>query len=153
MPPQYLDRERIAALLPMDACILVMEQAFRSLTAGNTLQPLRSLMWLPDKSGILGMMPGYAQNPDILGIKVITIFHANGALGLPSHQGVVILFDAKQGTPLLILDATKTPAPPTPATSALATNLLARKDAPHLAILGTGEQAERHIQAISLVRS
>jgi alanine dehydrogenase len=152
MPPQYLDRERVTALLPMDDCITVMEQTFRSLAAGNTLQPLRSLMWLPDKSGILGMMPGYAKNPDILGIKVITIFHANGALGLPSHQGVVILFDAKQGTPLLILDATEITAIRTAATSALATKLLARKDASHLAILGTGEQAERHIQAISLVR-
>jgi alanine dehydrogenase len=153
MPPQYLDRKRVAALLPMDDCITVMEQTFRSLAAGNTLQPLRTLMWLPDKSGILGMMPGYAKNPDILGIKVITIFHANGALGLPSHQGVVILFDAKQGTPLLILDATEITAIRTAATSALATKLLARKDATHLAILGTGEQAERHIQAISLVRS
>ncbi len=152
MPPQYLDRERIAALLPMEACIPVMEQAFRSLAAGNTLQPLRSLMWLPDKRGILGMMPGYAQNPDILGIKVITIFHANGALGLPSHQGAVMLFDAKQGTPLLILDAAEITAIRTAATSALATKLLARKDASHLAILGTGEQAERHIRAISLVR-
>jgi alanine dehydrogenase len=152
MSPQYLDRERIAALLPMDACIPVMEQAFRSLAAGNTLQPLRSLMWLPDKSGILGMMPGYAKNPDILGIKVITIFHANGALGLSSHQGVVMLFDAKQGTPLLMLDAAEITAIRTAATSALATRLLARKDASHLAILGTGEQAERHIQAISLVR-
>jgi alanine dehydrogenase len=152
MPPQYLDRERVAALLPMDACIPVMEQAFRSLAAGKTLQPLRSLMWLPDKSGILGMMPGYAKNPDILGIKVITIFHANGALGLPSHQGVVMLFDAKQGTPLLMLDAAEITAIRTAATSALATRLLAREDASHLAILGTGEQAERHIRAISLVR-
>jgi alanine dehydrogenase len=152
MPPQYLDRERVAALLPMEACIAVMEQAFRSLAAGNTLQPLRSLMWLPDKSGILGMMPGYAKNPDILGIKVITIFHANGARGLPSHQGVVMLFDAKQGTPLLMLDASEITAIRTAATSALATRLLAREDASHLAILGTGEQAERHIQAISLVR-
>jgi alanine dehydrogenase len=152
MPPQYLDRERVATLLPMEACIPLMEQAFRSLAAGNTLQPLRSLMWLPDKSGILGMMPGYAKNPDILGIKIITIFHANGALGLPSHQGVVMLFDAKQGTPLLMLDAAEITAIRTAATSALATKLLAREDASRLAILGTGEQAERHIQAISLVR-
>ena len=152
MSPQYLDRERVAALLPMDACISVMDQAFRSLAAGDTLQPLRSLMWLPDKSGILGMMPGYAKNPDILGIKVITIFHGNGALGLPSHQGVVMLFDAKQGTPVLMLDAAEITAIRTAATSALATRLLAREDASHLAILGTGEQAERHIRAISLVR-
>ncbi len=129
-----------------------MERTFRSLAAGDTLQPLRSLMWLPDRSGILGMMPGYAQNPAILGIKIITIFHANGSLGLPSHQGVVMLFDAKQGTPLLLLDAAMITAIRTAATSALATKLLARPDASHLAILGTGEQAEKHIQAISIVR-
>lgn len=152
MPPQYLDRERVAALLPMDACINVMEQTFRSLAAGDTLQPLRSLMWLPDRSGILGMMPGYAQKPGILGIKVITIFHANGALGHPSHQGVVMLFDAKLGTPLLMLDAAEITAIRTAATSALATKILAREDATHLAILGTGEQAEKHIQAIRSVR-
>src|ERR1700722_7205859 len=152
MPPQYLDRERVAGLLSMEAAISLMEQTFRSLAAGECLQPLRSLMWLPDGNGILGMMPGYARSPDILGIKVITIFHANGALGLPSHQGVVMLFDAKQGTPQLILDAAEITAIRTAATSALATRLLARKDASHLAILGTGEQAERHIQAISLVR-
>jgi alanine dehydrogenase len=153
MTPQYLDRERIAALLPIEEAIPVMERVFRSLAAGECLQPLRSLMWLPDKSGILGMMPGYAKGPDILGIKVITIFHGNGALGLPSHQGVVMLFDAKQGSPLLLLDAAEITAIRTAATSALATRLLARPDASHLAILGTGEQAERHIQAISLVRT
>jgi len=152
MPPQYLDRERVAGLLSMEAAISLMEQTFRSLAAGECLQPLRSLMWLPDGNGILGMMPGYARSPDILGIKVITIFHANGALGLPSHQGVVMLFDAKTGTPLLMLDASAITAIRTAAASALATRLLARPDATHLAILGTGEQAERHIEAITLVR-
>jgi ornithine cyclodeaminase len=89
----------------------------------------------------------------ILGIKVITIFHANGALGLPSHQGVVMLFDAKHGTPLLILDAAEITAIRTAAASAVATRLLAREDATHLAILGTGEQAEKHLESISLVRN
>ncbi len=137
----------------MHACITTMERMFRSLAAGECLQPLRTLMWLPDKSGILGMMPGYASSPEILGIKVITIFHANGALGLPSHQGVVILFDAAKGTPLLLLDATEITAIRTAAASALATRILAREDATRLAILGTGEQAEKHVEAIALVRN
>jgi alanine dehydrogenase len=152
MIPQYLDKQSIASLLPMQECISVMERMFRSLAAGECLQPLRSLMWLPDKSGLLGMMPGYAGSPEILGIKVITIFHANHALGLPSHQGIVILFDAKQGTPILLLDAATITAIRTAAASAVATRLLAREDATRLAILGTGEQAEQHAQAIALVR-
>lgn len=152
MSPQYLDKNSITMLLPMQDCIAVMERMFRSLAAGECLQPLRNLMWLPDKSGILGMMPGYASTPEILGIKVITIFHANHALGLPSHQGVVMLFDAKQGTPLLLLDAAAITAIRTAAASALATRLLAREDATRLTILGTGEQAEQHAHAIALVR-
>ena len=153
MTPQYLDKKSITSLLPMQEAISVMERMFRSLAAGECFQPLRSLMWLPEKAGLLGMMPGYAEGPEILGIKVITIFHANRALGLPSHQGVVMLFDSKQGTPLLMLDAATITAIRTAATSALATRLLARNDAGRLAILGTGEQAERHIEAITKVRS
>lgn len=152
MTPQYLDKQAIAPLLPMQDCISVMERMFRSLAAGECLQPLRNLMWLPDKSGILGMMPGYASGPGILGIKVITVFHGNGALGLPSHQGVVMLFDAKNGTPLLLLDAATITAIRTAAASALATRLLARDNATRLAILGTGEQADQHARAIALVR-
>jgi ornithine cyclodeaminase len=136
----------------MQDCISVMERMFRSLSAGECLQPLRNLLWLPDKSGILGMMPGYAGGPGILGIKVITVFHGNGALGLPSHQGVVMLFDAKHGTPLLLLDAATITAIRTAAASALATRLLARENATRLAILGTGEQALQHAEAIALVR-
>jgi alanine dehydrogenase len=136
----------------MHDCINVMETMFRDLAEGRILQPLRSLLWLPDRSGLLGMMPGYAQGPNIIGIKLITIFHANGPAGLPSHQGVVILFEATHGTPLLLLDAAAITAIRTAAVSALATRLLARQDATTLAIIGTGEQAERHIESISLVR-
>lgn len=136
----------------MQDCIPVMETMFRDLTEGRILQPLRSLMWLPDRSGLLGMMPGYAKGPDVIAVKLITIFHANGPAGLPSHQGVVILFEATHGQPLLILDAGAITAIRTAAASALATRLLAREDARSLAIIGTGEQAERHIESISLVR-
>lgn len=136
----------------MQDCITAMETMFRDLAEGRILQPLRTLMWLPDRSGLLGMMPGYAQGPNIIGIKLITIFHANGPAGFPSHQGLVILFEATHGQPLLLLDAAELTAIRTAAASALATRLLAREDARTLAIIGTGEQAERHIESISLVR-
>jgi alanine dehydrogenase len=152
MDPQYINNEKIKSLLPMLACIRVMETMFRDLAEGRILQPLRSLIWLPDRSGLLGMMPSYAQGPNIIGVKLITVFHANGPAGLPSHQGIVILFEATHGTPLLLLDAAEITAIRTAAASALATRLLAREDATTLAIIGTGEQAERHIESISLIR-
>src|SRR5438045_575052 len=95
MEPTYVNSKEIASLLPMHECIEVMEKMFRSLAAGECLQPLRSIMWLPDRHGLLGMMPGYAANPGVMGIKVISVFHGNREAGLPSHQGIVILFDSK----------------------------------------------------------
>jgi len=152
MIPLFINKERVNELLPMNECIDVMEKTFRSLATGECLQPLRSLMWLPDKSGILGMMPGYAAGPGVMGIKIITVFPANKNLGLPSHQGVVILFDAKNGEPLLIADAEEITAIRTAAASALATRLLSKEEASVLAIIGSGVQAKRHIEAILLVR-
>jgi alanine dehydrogenase len=152
-PPLYVTKEQISSLLPMSKCIPLMETMFRDLAHGKTLQPLRSLMRLPNHGNLLGMMPAYAEGPDIIGIKIITVFHGNGAAGYPSHQGVVMLFDGQHGQPLMLFDAEEITAIRTAAASAVATRLLAKEDATHLAILGTGEQAERHIEAIGLVRN
>ena len=53
MEPLFVSKEKIASLLPMEECIEVMEKMFRSLAAGECAQPLRSMMWLPDRTGLL----------------------------------------------------------------------------------------------------
>ena len=135
----------------MAECISTMETMFRDLAEGRILQPLRTLMWLPDKRGLLGMMPGFAEEPNIIGIKLITIFRDPG--DYPTHQGIVILFEAEHGQPLLLLDAAEITAIRTAAASAAATRLLAREDAKTLAIIGAGEQARKHIESITLTRN
>jgi ornithine cyclodeaminase len=153
MEPLFVNKEKIESLLPMDECIEVMEKMFRSLASGECVQPLRNIMMLPDKKGLLGMMPGYVSGLGVMGIKVISVFHANKELGLPSHQGVVILFDAQTGQPLMIFDALEITAIRTAAASGLATRVLAKENAQVLAIIGSGEQAKRHIDAILMVRN
>ena len=153
MEPLFVNKEKIASLLPMSECISVLEKMFRSLAAGECLQPLRNIMRLPDGSGVLGMMPGHAAKLDVMGIKVITVFHTNSESGLPSHQGIVILFDAKNGQPLMLFDALEITAIRTAAASAVATKLLSRDNSSILAIIGSGEQAKRHIEAMLVVRN
>jgi len=152
MEPLFVNKDKIASLLPMEECIGVMEKMFRSLAAGECIQPLRNIMLLPDRSGVLGMMPGHAAKLGVMGIKVITVFHANSEAGLPSHQGVVMLFDAKHGQPLMLFDALEITAIRTAAASAVATNVLSRKNSSTLAIIGSGEQARRHIEAMLIIR-
>jgi ornithine cyclodeaminase len=149
----FIDKERISSLLTMQECIEVMEKMFRSLAKGESGQPLRSLMWLPDKKGFLGMMPGYYETAGVMGVKLISVFHGNKDQGYPSHQGVVVLFDAKNGKPLMIFDGLEITALRTAAASALATKLLSREDSELLSIVGSGEQAQRHIESILLVRN
>src|SRR4030095_11273673 len=153
MEPLFVNKEKIASHLPMEECIDVMEKMFRSLAAGECLQPLRNIMRIPDGSGVLGMMPGHAAKLGVMGIKVITVFPANCESGLPSHQGVVMLFDAKNGQPLMLFDALEITAIRTAAASAVATKLLSRENSSTLAIIGSGEQAKRHIEAMLLVRN
>ncbi len=97
------------------------------------------------------VMPG-ALHSGPFGAKLVSIFQGNAAAGGMSHQGVVVLFDPVSGAPTAVLDAGEITAVRTAAASAAATDALARPDASRLMIIGTGEQAQRHVEAIAQVR-
>ena len=139
--------------LPMSDCIEAVNRAMHALSNGGADVPLRTVMQLPGGRNFFGVMPGYLQDPRGLGAKIITIFPDNAKLGLASHVGLVLLFDTQTGFPLAVMDAAQITAIRTAAASAVATRALARSDASHLAILGTGEQAVTHLESISKVRS
>jgi len=148
-----LNKEEVESILTMQACIGIMSDAFKALEKGESLQPLRSLMRLPSQKGLLGMMPGYTGENNIFGIKSISVFPENYKKGISSHQGVILLYEGESGRLLAVLDAEEITAVRTAAVSALATDVLARKDASTLAILGAGVQGRQHLKSISLVRS
>ena len=54
-----LNHREVRDLLPIDECIAALEEAFVILAQGDAIQPLRWPMFLPDRSGLLGMMPGF----------------------------------------------------------------------------------------------
>ena len=145
-----IDHATVRRLLPMEEAIDAMTRAFRALAEGKAILPLRSIVWTPDRTGGLGVMPGFL--PDRLGLKAVTVFPGNHGTELDSHQGVVLLFEARRGQLLAILDATEVTAIRTAAVSALATRLLAREDAGDLAIFGSGTQARTHLSAMLAVR-
>jgi ornithine cyclodeaminase len=147
-----IDQFQVPVLLPMAECMAVMSDALRALARGEAVQPLRPLLRLPDQSGILGMMPGYLSSPNALGIKVITVFQKNHGTAFDSHQGVILLFEVEHGSVVAIVDASTVTAIRTAAVSGVATAALARADASDLCILGSGVQAETHLEAMLLAR-
>jgi ornithine cyclodeaminase len=139
-------------LLPMDACVSLMRDALTALSRGDAVLPLRSKMFLPDQSGLLGLMPGYLGDPRSFGLKVVAVMPGNHGTPYDSHQGVVMLFGVEHGEPLAILDASAITAIRTAAASAAATDVLARSDAGDLALIGSGVQARTHLAAMKAVR-
>lgn len=148
-----LNHREVRDLLPMDECIGVLEEAFRTLAHGDALQPLRWPMFLPDRSGLLGMMPGFlGGDVDMMGIKTVSVMPGNHGTEYDSHQGTIMLFEKTHGVLKAIVDATEVTAIRTAAASGVATKLLAREDATDLAIIGSGVQARSHLTAMLAVR-
>ncbi len=152
MNPFYIGKDEVAKALPIQTCIDLMREALSALSAGRALQPLRSILWLPDRTGGMGMMPAWAADPKRLGIKVISVFPENRKSGLSSHQGFVLLFESENGKPLAIVDADEITAIRTAAVSGLATKLLSREVPSTLAMLGSGIQAWQHVDSMVCVR-
>jgi ornithine cyclodeaminase len=147
-----LSYDDVVRLLTMEACIEVMADALRTTSKGGAVLPLRSLVWMPDRTGMIGLMPGFLDAPTTLGLKVVSIFPGNHGSGFDSHQGVVMLFDTRHGSPRAIIDASSITAIRTAAVSGVATRALARDTAGDLAILGSGVQAATHLAAMRAVR-
>jgi ornithine cyclodeaminase len=149
---RFIDREEVARRLTYETCIPLVRDAMIAFSAGETRQLLRSIIPLAD-GHLFGIMPGALGAMKPFGAKLISIFPENAAQGLQSHQGFIVLFEPDNGTPVCVVHAGEVTAIRTAAASAVATDALARKDAKHLAILGTGEQAATHARAISKVRA
>ena len=146
-----LDRRQVESLLDMDALIAALAPAMQDLSAGRASMPPR-VAALVEGKGLLGVMPAYLSASHTLACKLVNVFPGNATLKLPTHQAVVMLFDADTGSPKAMLDGTSITALRTAAGSALATKILAREDASVLLVIGTGVQAHTHALAVSRVR-
>ena len=147
-----VNHQEVKQWLSMNECMDVMAQTLKMLNRGKALNPLRHAMWLPDKSGLIGMMPAYLQDSGVMGLKAISVFPGNHPTDYDSHQGTVMLFETKNGRLLAMMDAGKITAIRTAAVSGVATRMLARDDAAELAILGSGVQAQTHLEAMQVAR-
>jgi ornithine cyclodeaminase/alanine dehydrogenase-like protein (mu-crystallin family) len=143
----------VRQLLPMAECVDLMHRTMIAVSERRVVLPLRSVMVMPGELGMLGNMPGYLADPECFGVKLVSLIPRNKQPQYSSHMGLVLLFEAEHGCPVALLDAAEITAIRTAAASGLATRLLARPDAGDLALLGAGEQAQSHLEAMLAVRA
>jgi ornithine cyclodeaminase len=143
-----VDGKALEASLRPQICVELMEQAMLEVSAGRAALPARQAFEAPGGPGKFGTMPGGLETPARYGVKVVSLFPRKAATGLSSHVGLYLLFDAQTGLPLAIMDAGRLTAIRTAAVTALATRTFAARTST-IAVLGAGEQAERHIQTLA----
>lgn len=146
-----LGRDDLARTLQPDELLGVMRTALAQLYRTPAAAPPRSM--LPTSSGGLVLMPAFDGLGGVVGVKALTVTTTNPDRGLPYGQGVVLLFSVEDGRLVACVDGPYVTEVRTAATSAIATDVLARPDATVLSILGTGIQARAHALFISRVRS
>jgi alanine dehydrogenase len=79
-----------------------------------------------------------ARGDGIALLKWVSSFPGNGATGVPTVSGVVVLSDASSGAPLAVIDARAVTALRTGAAAAVAARALARADARTVGVIGCG---------------
>ena len=93
-----LDREEVQDLLDLDLLLEALAEGFKAISGGAAVAPARNQVMVPG-AGYLMAMPAW--QPDaMLTVKLITVFDGNHHSGLPSHQGLICVFDPATGTPL-----------------------------------------------------
>lgn len=147
---KILCEEEVRNLVSAEECIKIMREALMGLERGTYAMPQRLLCTMPN-TAVMGFMPAYVG--DYFGAKVLTAYGPNAGTKYPTHIGYVMLFESEHCTVAGLVDATAVTEIRTGAVSAVATDLLARKDAKRMALIGAGAQARSHTAAISRVRS
>ena len=141
----------VRGLLSIEDCIPAVEEAFRLYGEGRAQAPGVLGMHVDGggfhiKAGLLDLTRRY------FAAKVNGNFPGNPSrFGLPTIQGVIVLCDAEQGTPLAVMDSRDVTSLRTAAATAVAARYLARPASQTIAICGCGEQGRHQVRALAHV--
>ncbi len=154
-----LREPEIRVLLDAGACISAMEKAFAAYSTGQAQLPAVIHLDIPDAGashnrGEIHIKAGYLNRGPYYAVKIVSGFESNPKLGLPSNDGMVVVFDANTGAPAaFLLDNGFITDFRTGAAGAVAAKHLARKKITSVAVIGTGGQARYQVEMLALQRS
>jgi len=146
-----LKRSEISSLMDLPGYIDVVENAFRAHAQGKTLAP--GLLHVDAADGEFHIKAGgLARHKMYFGLKANGGFFKNRErFGLPNIQGVILLFNAENGTPLAVMDSVEITIQRTGAATAVAAKYLARRDVSRTTICGCGTQGRVQLRALKQV--
>ncbi|HKR54084.1 MAG TPA: ornithine cyclodeaminase family protein [Chthoniobacterales bacterium] len=149
--PLLLSRSDVEEILSLAECIEAVENVFRWQGEGRI--PAPGILGVNTPRGGLHVkaacLPG---DPGYIVAKLNTNFPDNGAaFGLPTIQGVIVVFAANNGAVVAVLDSMEITIKRTAAATAVAAEYLARKNSRVATICGCGRQAAAQLRALCTV--
>jgi len=149
---RYLSRADVeAAGVTVAEVIDAVETGFREKGHGRVEMPPKPGVHPGEGDNFIHAMPASIPGLGAVGIKWISGYPGNQALGLPYITGLLILNDPATGIPIAVMDAAWITGIRTAAASAVSAKHLARPDASVLAILACGVQGSFHVDTLRAV--
>jgi ornithine cyclodeaminase/alanine dehydrogenase-like protein (mu-crystallin family) len=150
---RILRQDDVRDSLDMAACIEACDRAFASYSRGDAQVPGVIHLDVPERSGEIHVKAGYLHGSPYYAVKVASGFPRNVELGLPTSDGMVVVFDAETGAPAaFLLDQGYITDLRTGAAGGVAAKHLAPEKVWSVAVIGTGAQARYQLDALAIVR-
>ena len=145
-----ISREQINAVLPALDLMPAIEAGFVAYSTDQAVIPPVGELLL-DK-GETHIKYGYLKDDEFYVIKIASGFHGNPKLGLPSSNGLMLLFSQETGALVsILLDEGHLTDVRTAVAGAVAAKRLAPGDVQRIGIVGTGVQARLQLQHLKKV--
>lgn len=147
-----LSKTDIQKIFTMKDAINANKKAFQLLVNDACHVPLRTMIPAQKYDGSFLFMPGYVEAMDTAALKIVNIFPKNSDRGLPTAPSQVLLIDGKTGITQALLNGTYLTQLRTGAATGVAFDLLGKSNCKIGALIGTGSQGEKQLEAMLTVR-
>lgn len=141
---QFFSEQQVRSSAGVDEVIRSIREAFAREFHATLRMPVRTQQEMG--GSILLIMPCHDLALNIAGVKLVTVNRKTGV------NASYALLDPVTGKTLAMMEANYLTDVRTAATSAVATDLMARQDAQTLGVFGTGRQAIAHLTVLPHVR-
>ena len=144
--------DEIKAVLPKIDLMEEIEAGFSAYSNGEVVVPPVGELNFEDPPGDVHIKYGYIRDDDVYVIKIASGFYQNKLLGLSNGQGMMVVFDQKNGKPLgLLQDEGYLTDVRTAVAGAICAKYLAPNNIQAIGIIGTGVQARMQLEYLKSV--
>lgn len=159
--PLWLGGEDVRCCIRVRELMDQMRKAFQAvaqqdepnrITSQRTMLGLSMIEGAPTNASAMILAPGFLPGIRAYTVKVHAKYPDNIKNGMPSIQGVIQLFDSRNGELLAIIDSPIVTAYRTAAAAMVATDTLARLDSHAVAIIGAGVQGNVQLRYLREIR-